>query len=224
MRHIKYVFTKKEVIDLVLKRKEIVAASLVLLIGIAGYLNWSYQDSIQVSDGESYIETGKKLGEAQYVSSVEENVEENTEESVAENTEDGAEDTEESKEASTVESVEDTSGNYFERSRMERESARSKSMEILNATAANTSFDEEIRKKAGEKIINITSEIEAENQIESIAQSKGYSEICVYASDNSVRITVRKDGFCEDDVIKLTEIATDVLNLSANCVKIVEVK
>ena len=60
---------------MVFKKKEIIAASLVVLIGMAGYLNWSYQDTIQVTDGESYIETGKKLGEAQYVANVEENVE-----------------------------------------------------------------------------------------------------------------------------------------------------
>ncbi len=215
--HTKYVFTKKEVIDLVFKKKEIVAASLVLLIGIAGYLNWSYQDTIEVSDGESYIETGKKLGEAQFVSNVEEDVEEINEESE----EDASDD---DKAASTVESVTDTDGGYFERARLERESARSKSMEILNATAANTNFDEEIRKKAGDKIINISSEIEAENEIESIAQSKGYSEICAYVSDDSARITVKKEGFCADDVLKLTEIVTDTLNLSANSIKIVEVK
>ena len=203
---------------MVLKKKEIVAASLVVLIGVAGYLNWSYQDTIEVSDGQSYIETGKKLGEAQFVSTVEEDVEENNNEQSEEDTSD------EEKATSTVESVTDTDGGYFERARLERESARSKSMEILNATAANTNFDEEIRKKAGDKIINISSEIEAENEIESIAQSKGYSEICAYVSDDSARITVKKEGFCADDVVKLTEIATDTLNLSANSIKIVEVK
>ena len=64
---------------MVFKKKEIIAAALVVLIGMAGYLNWSYQDTVHVRDGESYIETGKKLGEAQYVNSVEE-VEENTDE------------------------------------------------------------------------------------------------------------------------------------------------
>ena len=29
---------------MVLKKKEIIAASLVVLIGVAGYLNWSYQN------------------------------------------------------------------------------------------------------------------------------------------------------------------------------------
>ena len=35
---------------MVLKKKEIIAASLVVLIGVAGYLNWSYQDTIRVQD------------------------------------------------------------------------------------------------------------------------------------------------------------------------------
>ena len=38
---------------MVLKKKEIIAASLVVLIGVAGYLNWSYQDTIRVQDGET---------------------------------------------------------------------------------------------------------------------------------------------------------------------------
>ena len=58
---------------MVLKRKEIVAAALVVLIGVAGYLNWSYQDTIRVTDGDEYVQTGKKLGEAQLVSKNEKN-------------------------------------------------------------------------------------------------------------------------------------------------------
>lgn len=197
---------------MVLKRKEIVAASLVLLIGIAGYLNWSYQDSIQVTDGESYIETGKKLGEAEYVSTVEEGVEDTSNKE------------EKTEEAAQVEVVNDNDGGFFEQARIDRESARSQSMEILNNTAANEEFDEEIRKKAGEKILQISSDIENENAIESIAQSKGYSEICAYINDNMARIMVRKEGFSSQDVVKITDIATETLNLSANSIKIVEVK
>ena len=202
---------------MVLKRKEIVAASLVLLIGIAGYLNWSYQDSIQVTDGESYIETGKKLGEAQYVSNVEEvedKAENEAEEEKAEQTEQTAD----------IEVVSDSDGGFFEQARIDREAARSQSMEILNNTASNTDFDEEIRKKAGEKILQISSDIENENAIESLAQSKGYSEVCAYINDNMARIMVRKEGFGAEDVVKITDIATETLNLSANSIKIVEVQ
>lgn len=213
---------------MVLKKKEIIAAALVVLIGTAGYLNWSYQDTIKVTDGDSYIETGKKLGEAQYVSSVEE-VEENGE------TEETAGDAEEGQEESAAETSEDKggeasvetvsdAGGYFEQAKLDRENSRAKSLEILNQTAENTNFDEEIRKKAGDQILAAASNLEKETEIESIAQSKGYSEICVYIDEERVNISVRKDGFSGEDVVKLTDIATEQLQIPAKNVKIVEVK
>ena len=211
---------------MVLKKKEIIAASLVVLIGVAGYLNWSYQDTIRVQDGESFVETGKKLGEAQYVNAVDE-VEETSEgeeasseakETTAENAENNSED--------TAQTVETTSGsdNYFEQARLNKEASRSKSLEILNNTAENESFDAEIRQKAGDKILAVANNVQKESEIESIAQSKGYSEICVYVDDSEANVMVRKDGFSDEDVVKLTAIVTEQLKISAQNVKIVEVK
>jgi stage III sporulation protein AH len=230
---------------MVLKKKEIIAAALVVLIGMAGYLNWSYQDTVHVRDGESYIETGKKLGEAQYVNSVEEVEENNTgetqetaseESTETEGTSDNGENTEAAQETSSEGTASEEGGEqnntetvsggtgYFEQARLDKEKSRSKSLEILNETAANENFDAEIRKKAGEKILQQAQNIEKESQIESIAQSKGYSEICVYVDEDKANITVRKNGFSEEDVVKLSEIATDNLKISSKNVKIVEVK
>ena len=202
---------------MVLKKKEIIAASLVVLIGVAGYLNWSYQDTIRVQDGESYVETGKKLGEAQYVSS----------DTVAEETStDNAEQNngEQAEETAVTEETASDSGNYFEQAKMNKETSRSKSLEILNQTAENESFDADIRKKAGDKILEEANNVQKESEIESIAQSKGYSEICVYVDGSEANIMVRKDGFSDEDVVKLTSIATEQLKISAQNIKIVEVK
>ena len=210
---------------MILKKKEIIAASLVVLIGVAGYLNWSYQDTIKVRDGESYVETGKKLGEAQYVSSneeVEENTPEGEEAAQTSDTENG-ENTDEAP-------AEETSGgaaadaDYFDRAKLSREESRSKSLEILNQTAQNESFDEEIRKKAGDKILTVADNVQKESEIEGIAQSKGYTEICVYVDGSDANVVVRKDGFNNEDVVRLTELVTDHLKISAQNVKIVEVK
>lgn len=205
---------------MILKKKEIIAASLVVLIGVAGYLNWSYQDTISVKDGESYIETGKKLGEAQYVNSSQE-VEEVKEGEDGEKAEETAAQ-EESGEAKTETAVDN--GNYFEQAQLNKETSRSKSLEILNKTAENQSFDEAIRQKAGDKIIDVANNVQKESEIESIAQSKGYSEICVFVDDGNANVMVRKDGFNDSDVTKLTSIVTDQLKISAQNVKIVEVK
>lgn len=208
---------------MILKKKEIIAAALVVLIGCAGYLNWSYQDTMTVRDGESYIETGRRLGEAQLVNSEAENVEAQSEDAdeVAEET---AADTQENAEVPAVETQSDSDGSYFENARYERENSRAKSLEILNQTCANDSFDEETRRKAGDKIIAETDNINAEQEIESIAQSKGYSDICVYVSDGSATVMVKKEAFGEEDAIKLSELVCEKSDLSADAVKIVEVK
>ena len=52
---------------MILRKKEIVAAAMVVLVGMAGYINWHYQDNIAVRDGESYVEAGKKIGETKLV-------------------------------------------------------------------------------------------------------------------------------------------------------------
>lgn len=194
---------------MVLKKKEIIAASLVLLIGMAGYLNWSYQDTVSVTDGESYIETGKRLGEAQYVSSTDENVEEENSEETAAQPE--------------QENNNNASAN-LEQIRLDRESARSKSLEILKETAENESFDEQTRQKAGDKIIETAKNVEGENTVESVAQSKGYSDLCVLYEDGAATIMVKKSDFSDADVVKLTEIGTSSLGISANNIKIVEVQ
>ena len=218
---------------MVLKKKEKIAASLVVLIGVAGYLNWSYQDTIRVQDGESYVETGKKLGEAQYVSSdtvAEEtstdNAEQNDSEQAEETavTEDDGEQATDSQESNVTIETASGSGNFFEQAKMNKETSRSKSLEILNQTAENESLAAYNRKKAGDKILEEANNVQKESEIESIAQSKGYSEICEYEDGSEANIMVRKDGFSDEDVVKLTSIATEQLKISAQNIKIVEVK
>lgn len=182
---------------MVFKRKEIVAAALVVLIGVAGYLNWSYQDEIRVTDGEIYAETGKRLGEAQYVSVSKEE---------------------------TEEEAEQTSADSFASARLEKENARSKALEILNQTAANESFDETARQQAQERILSMAANIEKEAVIENIAKAKGFTELEVYIDGTSVDMLVKKTNLTEEDIAKLKDIAAEQLNISAKDIKIVEVK
>ena len=192
---------------MVVKRKELVAAALVVLIGVAGYLNWSYQDEIRVTDGKLYTETGKRLGEAQYVSSPKQAEEESTDD---ENSEEKAEKT--------------SASDSFTSARLEKENARSKALEILNKSAENESFDEETRKQAQERILNMAANVEKEAVIENIARAKGFTELAVYIDGTSVDMLVKKGNLSEEDIIKLKDIAAEQLNISAKDIKIVEVK
>ena len=161
---------------------------------MAGYLNWSYQDTIRVTDGESYQEA-KRLGEAQYVNS-----------------------------SDSPESRAVSSTNYFTQAKMEKENSRSEALEILEQTAQNQDYDENIRKQAQQKILDTAHNVEKETAIENAAKAKGYNEISVYIEGDNVDITVKKDGFSDDDVLKLKDIAASQLDINPSNVRITEVK
>lgn len=190
---------------MVLKRREIMAAALVVLIGVAGYLNWSYQDTIRVTDGESYIETGKKLGEAQYVNA-------------------SADEPETTQAPQNIENKADTEEDYFTKSRLEKESSRSRALEILNQTAGNESFSEDVRQEAQKQILAVADNVEKETAVENMARAKGYSRISVYISDNTANIAVKKEGLSETDIAKIQDIVMSQVKISAENIKIIEVK
>lgn len=190
---------------MVLKKKEVVAAALVVLIGVAGYLNWSYQDTIRVTDGGSYLEEVKKLGEAEFVSSEKADVEDVSAE-------------EKSAETLAVETE------YFTEAKMSKDNSRSKALEILNQTAVNESFDSEVRRQAQNKIISIAESTEKETIIENVAKAKGYKDISVYIDGESVEIIVKKSNFSSEDVKTIKEIVTSELDTSAKNIKIIEAK
>ena len=175
-----------------------------VLIGVAGYLNWSYQDTVRVTDGDEYIETGKKLGEAQYVSSD------------AEGIEDDADFSEESEATASL------GDDYFAQAKIERDNARSKALEILQQTAQNESFDEETRKNAQQRILDMASDTEKEAVIENIAGAKGYEEISVYIDGESVDVIVKKSDFSQKDVVVIKQIISEQLGIGADSIRIVE--
>ena len=191
---------------MVLKKKEIIAAALVVLIGVAGYLNWSYQDTVRVTDGEIYEQTGKRLGEAQYVNSTKSDVEDS-----------------ENKKEETQETKTEPK-DKFAAARLDKENARSKSLEILNQSAANESFDDETRKAAQDRILKMADDVQKEATIENIAKAKGFEELAVYIDGESVDILVRKADLSENDVNKLKDIAAEQLNIGAKNIKIVQVQ
>lgn len=195
---------------MVLKRKEIMAAALVVLIGVAGYLNWSYQDSIRVTDGESYVEAGKKLGEAQYVNA----------------TADEAQATTDAKQEnkSSDNGTQQQNDDYFATAKSEKENSRSRALEILKETAANEGFDAEIRQTAQKQILETADNVEKETAVENMAKAKGYSQISVYINSGTANVAVKKDGLNENDIAKIQEIVMSRINISPENIKIIEVK
>lgn len=196
---------------MILKKKEVIAASLVVLIGLAGYLNWSYQDTVRVKDNESYVETGKMLGESEMVSSNNEA------------TEDESDDDDDEKEetANASQTMENTA--YFADAKMNREAARAAAMEALKEASKDESVDEATRQLAGERLVECAENIELEGNVENVAAAKGFSDVCVYINDGTAVATVKTDGLSDDDAIKLTDAITSASGIPASKIKLIPV-
>lgn len=188
---------------MILKRKEVLIGSLIMLILVAAFINFNYSEQTQDPQAQTASvqqeqtnespaeadETARKMGEAQYVSS---NVSADTD--------------------------------YFAQAKMNKESARSKSVELLNAMINNENTDAESKKQAQEDMLKLAAASDKEASCENLIKAKGFSECVVYINGDSLNVTVKSQGLSVADAAKIQEIASSQTGISIKNVKIVEVK
>lgn len=152
---------------MVVRRKQIVVLSLVLMIIVAGYLQYTYKK-------ESASLAGKnegKLGEAVYVDS----------EGSA-----GGKD----KNSSLASS--EKADEFFIQTRLNREIAREKNSEELKQITEDVNASAEVKAKAYDRMMQISANSEKEARIESLLQEEGYSDVIViFGDDKSVDVIVK---------------------------------
>lgn len=189
------------------KRNAIVVA-IVLFVGAAVYLNWSYG---QEADADAAA-SGKLLGEAALVSGNSE--ENNAQESQTAENGTGTEDTEDTAE---------TTG-YFASARLNRQQARDSALEILQQAADDAMADQSVIDEANASIQTLASYTLSEAQIENLVTAKGYSDCVCYINENSASVVVAstETGLTEADTAKITEIVMEETGLTASQIKIIE--
>lgn len=178
---------------MVFKKKQVVLLALVVMVGIAGYLNWRYESNLQAStdpvENGIAVETGEQpdanLGEAQMVN------------------------------------TDATQGDYFAACRMNRESARAKSLEILNSTINNANSTPEAKTQAQEQINKTAKNVENEANIENLIKAKGFADAVAVIGEDSVTITVKAQGLTAPETAKIKDIVME--QTQNNNIKIVEV-
>lgn len=173
----------------VIHKKQIVLGALIVMVGLAGYLNWRYETademtptSVATSSDENSDE--EVLGEATMVSN--------------------------------------NGSNYFEKCRSNRETVRSKSLEILNSTIENPHTTQEAKDKAQNEIIIMSNNIVSEGNIENLIKAKGFSEAVVFINDKNITVTVQTEGLTGPETAKIKDIIIE--ETGNNNIKIVEVK
>ncbi|MBQ4086918.1 MAG: SpoIIIAH-like family protein [Clostridia bacterium] len=200
---------------LVVRKRQVAALSLILLIGIAGYLNLSLSES-EADPGVAvmYQEASKRLGEAKMVNSSGDNAGEQQTEQSAQN----------EAEAGVTNNDKAPSAEYFANARTEREKKRGEATEMLKELMNAPETDKETRKGAEEQIVRLAQYTEQETQAENTIRAKGYGDCVVYMGENVTTVAVATENLNEIDAAVITDVVSQGGNVRADQVKIVEIK
>lgn len=191
------------------KRNAVVVA-IVLFVGAAVYLNWSYNNrSVGEAAGED-SGSDKVLGQTSLVSG-------NADEAV-----DG--ETDGDSEPVSNQEVEKSGTGYFATARLNRQQARDNALELLQQAASDEKADQTVVDEANASIQVMAAYTMSEAQVENLITAKGYGDCICFINDNSVSVVVSstESGLNESDIAKIVEIVKEETGLTADQITIIE--
>ena len=184
-------------------KRNIVAATVLLFVCAAVYLNWKYASNVSDTGGDE----GKILGQSTLVSGQEDLP--------------GTEAVETGGEISS--DTAGTTGDYFAAARLTRQQARDSAISLLREASESDAADAAVANEAAETIQTLAAYALAEAQIENLVTAKGYADCVAFMGEDSVSVVVSAEGgLGAEDVAKISEIVLTETDYTADQIKILE--
>ncbi len=192
------------------KRNAVVVA-IVLFVGAAVYLNWSYGKEA-AADGAGQG-GGKLLGQAALV---------NGGDGAAAG--DAQSSAQPSADPSASPSAAGEQTGYFASARLNRQQARDSALQLLQQAAADAGAQQEIIDEANASIQTMAAQTISEANIENLVTAKGYGDCICFINDNSASVVVSstESGLNENDVTKIMSIVKEETGLAADKITVIE--
>lgn len=190
------------------KRNAVVVA-IILFVGAAVYLNWSYNNQSASETGDEESSGNKILGQTSLVSA-----------SAGEG--DAADDSADP--ISETGTQVQTGTGYFATARLNRQQARDNALELLRQAAGDDKADQTVIDDANASIQAMAAYTMSEAQVENLITAKGYGDCICFMSDSSVNVVVSstESGLNENDIAKIVEIVREETGLPASQITIIE--
>lgn len=229
------------------KKNQIVVVLLVVMIVVAGYLNYrtgdelpqAYNDEDVTAEGVLLPEGTEEDENTTGFASIEEITESVGEGETAENGE-----TVNSGDTVTTEAEADVQMNpeeetearepgeaimvesdavvpeYFAEAKVERENARAKSQDMLYELMAKEDTPEQEKSEAAQKILELQKRIENEAAAEAMIKAKGFDEVYVRIYDECVDVIVDRQEITQQEAAQIQDILTRITGLGADKIRI----
>lgn len=210
------------------KNRPVTAAVMVLALGAAVYLNWSFAreapQDITVTQGEgTAVETAAAAETTAVLDPLEEAAETAGEGEVPE--EQAA--NKNYGEAQMVSVSQDSGTEFFEEARLSRSKARDEALEALNEALKDTSVSEAEKKELTDKLSTQVNNITLETKLETLIKSKGFADCVVNLEENRANVTVmtENDALTAEEVARIRDaLLSQCAGMDAQNITIVEVK
>jgi len=187
---------KKIRFHMILGKKQLMLASLVLVLSIAVYLNYTFTRPDTVYD---LVAAGVEQ-------------------------EDAADETEETYgEAQLTSAGETVMDEYFVSARLERKKARDEAVETLANTLKDADLSDEEKELATSKAIAVSKQIEQENKIETLVRAKGFTECLAFVDDETVRVVVKTEGLSAEQAAQIKNIVIEETEVLTENISVAEV-
>ena len=178
------------------KRNAVVVA-IVLFVGAAVYLNWSYGREAAAAEGGG---DGKLLGQAALVN--------------------GKDD----KQAGDGKGAGDAQSSAQPGADPDPSASPNAAGELLQQAAADAGAQQDIIDEANASIQTMAAQTMSEAQVENLVTAKGYGDCVCFINENSASVVVSstENGLSENDVTKIMEIVKEETGLAADKIKVIE--
>lgn len=181
-----------------LKKNQIIIATLAVMIAVAGYLNYS---GVLFGEADSAAEANAELAGQELLDISEEDIESSTED---------IESLDSEVEGTPGEAVltSGTAAATVAQARITREQVRAENKETLQGIIDNANLSNEEKQSAVDQLVRMTEISEQEAAIETLMASKGFSEAVVNLDSDSADIVVKSDELTDANRAQIEDIVT----------------
>jgi len=193
-----------------LKKNQIVVYSIVLMLVVAGYLNYIENDkSVEIS---ANTQNTTNIGDATLVSNNETTEESDSNKIDEQESEEQINTDEVQKEEETTNSnvsvIIDEDDEYFANSKLEREKMYSQILETYQKILENTTISEEQKSIASNEITKINNARNAIMICENLISLKGFEEAVILSNGDSVNVVVKAKELETEEIAQIQNIIT----------------
>lgn len=187
--------------NLIIGKKQIILASLTLVLGIAVYMNYVFaevgNDIAADAEIQSAADTQVNYGDAAFV---------------------GADSSDPAEPASAGAS------DYFAQARLSRMTSRDDAVQTLSAILGGGDLTEEENAAYTMEAVNLSQLSESESKVESLIRAQGFEDCVVYLDGETASIVVKSEGLAAEQVAQIKDILLTEVTIPAENIRIFEVK